>query len=167
VNVRDAVAYCVIEFEGGEVNDPDDHGGHTRFGLTFEVFLEERPGSTVADFQKLTRDDVIDILTERYALKPGFARIADPELRLAVIDYGIHSHHRTSTKALQRSVGIHVDGLFGPQTEDAVNRAPADVTRRRLLAERLKHFTRIFKADPSQRKYAGGWITRVATLLAR
>ena len=78
---RDVVARSVAEFEGGDSVDANDRAAgaagevHTRFGLTWVLFRELRPGATRLQFMSLTRDDVIELLTEWAALAPGFWRI--------------------------------------------------------------------------------------------
>src|SRR5688572_9215250 len=95
---REAVAKSIIAFEGGDSNDPVDRGGWTRFGLTFREFQRLRPGKTEADFRALTQEDVIDIIAEEYALRPGYWRIADQWVMWAVIDFAINSGIATATK---------------------------------------------------------------------
>ena len=165
MNPRDAVAKSVIAFEGGDSNHPADRGGATRYGLTFTLFCELWPGSTYAKFQALTRDDVIDLLTEHFALAPGYWRLADPSLRWAVIDFAIHSGIRTATRALQRAAGVKDDGIFGPQTEYAVNGLAPERLLKRVTGERLEHLGRLLTRDPKQSAFALGWLRRVATVL--
>jgi lysozyme family protein len=167
MTIRDQVAFVVREFEGGLSDHPDDGGGLTNKGLTWAVFLEERPRGTQAEFLALTTDDVIDLLTERYVLKRGFARIAHDEVRLAVIDYAINSGWVQATRSLQRALGILADGIFGPHTEDAVNRAHPETLLRKYAAERLAFWVAVFRRRPSQRTFAPSWCHRLAVLLGR
>jgi lysozyme family protein len=163
MTVRDQVAWIVVAYEGGDSDHPSDRGGLTRFGLTLTTFLEERPKGTLEEFLALTREDVIDLLTEKHALRPGYFRIQDDALRLAVIDYAIHSGPRRATTALQKAAGVHVDGLFGRHTEEAVNRLDASMLRRRVLGHRLRHLGRLITNDRSQAVFAAGWMNRLAS----
>jgi lysozyme family protein len=166
MTIRDQVAFVVREFEGGLSDHKADRGGLTIYGLTWAVFLEERPQGTRAEFLALTPDDVIDIMVERYVLKPGYARIVHDEVRLAVIDYAINSNWPQATKSLQRAVGVTADGIFGPQTEYAVNRYPnPDRLLRTFAAERLALWVTIFRKRPSQRTFAPSWCHRLSVLL--
>jgi lysozyme family protein len=165
---REQVAYLIAQFEGGDSNHPLDRGGLTRYGLTFKEFERLRQGKTVADFAALTRDDIVDIITEEWALRPGYWRIADAWVRLAVIDFAINSGVRTATKALQRAAGITgdaVDGLFGRSTESIVNGQNPERLFRRVMAERVEHFARIVARDASQRVFIKGWMARASALL--
>jgi lysozyme family protein len=165
MTAREAVDRSVRQFEGGISNHPDDRGGLTRFGLTLREYLRLRPGNGEAQFRALTRDEVIDILTEEWALKPGYWRIADQWLMWAVIDFAIHSGPVVATKALQRALGIPADGVFGRQTELAVSSTDPERLFRRLMANRVRHFAQIIRRNPSQLSFAGGWFERAALIL--
>jgi lysozyme family protein len=165
---RDAVARTLLQFEGGDSDHPNDRGGFTRYGLTLREYLRLYPNKTVADFSALSRDEVIDIVTEEWALRPGYWRIADLWVMWAVIDFAINSGPRTATKALQRAAGLTgdaVDGLFGRETEMAVANCDPARLFRRVMAERIRHFANIIRRDQSQAVFAGGWFARAATIL--
>lgn len=168
---RELVSRSVTAFEGGDSSDPNDRAAgapgvvHTRFGLTWVLFQELRPNLHYQYFLELTRDDVVDILTEWACLAPGFYRIVDPELLEHVVDYAIHSHPRAACKALQWAARVTVDGQFGPQTQAAVNEKDPDQVVLRLACYRLRLWARLFQKDPRQRTYAAGWLNRIAALL--
>lgn len=162
---REAVERSIVAFEGVESDHPADRGKLTRFGLTFQVFLEERPGGTLAQFKALSRDDVVDIITERFALKPGYWRIADQWVMWAVIDFAIHSGPRTATRELQLALRIEADGVFGPQTTRACNSTNPEQLFRRLIARRVRFLGNIIRRDHNQAAFSGGWFSRVAAIL--
>lgn len=164
-NVRAQVEQIVDFFEGGLSDHPSDRGGLTKYGVTLETFRRIRPLATEADLRALSKDDAVDILTEEYALKPGYAKIDDDAVRFAVIDYAVHSGPPAATRALQKAVAIESDGIFGPQTEYAVNRFDTRVLLRLLIATRLRHLGRIITRDSRQSAFAAGWLNRVATIL--
>lgn len=162
---RDGVTRSLLEFEGGDANRATDRGGLTHYGLTLRTFQDIRPTATAADLLALSREDVIDIITEVFALRPGYWRIADQWVMWAVVDFAINSNPRIATQALQRAAGAYVDGIFGRQTEIAVNGSNPERLFRRLMAQRVRHFGQIIRHDHSQAANAGGWFDRAATLL--
>jgi lysozyme family protein len=163
VIVRHQVAVIIRDYEGGLSDHASDRGGLTNYGITLQTLQDERPGSTREDLIRLTREDAIDLMTERYALKPGYARITDPRLRFAVIDYAIHSGPRRATCALQKVAGVTVDGIFGRDTESAVNYADTRTLLLKFLGQRLRFLGRLVTNDPRQAAFAAGWLNRVAT----
>lgn len=164
-DVRAQVASIVDFFEGGLSDHPADRGGLTKYGVTLETLRRVRPAATDVDLRALTKDDAIDLLTEEYALKPGLGRIADDAVRFAVIDYAINSGPVTAIRAVQRAAGVVADGIFGPDTEAAVNRFDVRMLLRLLVAQRLRHLGRIITRDPRQSAFASGWMNRVASIL--
>lgn len=165
MTAREAVARTVIEFEGGDANPPADAGGLTRYGLTWSLYHELHRASTQADFGALTREQVIDVCTEHFALGPGLWRIADHWVMWLVIDFAIHSGTATAVRALQRALGVRDDGIFGPQTEYAVNHCNPERLFRSLAAERIEFLGRLITLNPSQACFAAGWCRRVSRLL--
>lgn len=165
MTAREAVAKSLKDFEGGDSNHPLDHGGLTHYGLTLLTFREYKRSGTGAELLALSRDQVVDIITELFVLKPGLWRIADPWLLFAVVDFAINAGQRTAVKALQRALGVDQDGLFGTATEYALKQARPDKVFRCLMAERFEHYARIVAFDASQRVFLKGWVARAATIL--
>lgn len=155
----------LLTFEGIDSNHPLDRGGQTHYGLTLAAYQSYRPGSSWADLCTLSFDDVVDITTEIYALRPGFAKIQDPFVMWGVIDAAINSGPVEATKQLQRAVGVLPDGIFGRHTEEAVNNTNPERMFRRLIAHRIRHYGRIIRNDRLQAAFAAGWMERAAQLL--
>jgi len=161
-----SVGWIVGTFEGGFVDHPDDKGGPTNHGITLQALREARDQPVSReDIRALSRTEAVKILTRVYAERPGYTRIAHPWVRLAVIDFAIHSGPRTATQALQRAAGTVPDGLFGPITERRVNETDASFLAQAITASRLAHWAQIFQRDTSQRAFAAGWLSRMAQLL--
>ena len=164
-DVHAQVAQVVDFFEGGLSDHPADRRGLTKYGVTVETLMRIRPLATHEDLRQLTKDEAIDVLTEEYALKPGFVQIQNDAVRFAVIDYAIHSGASAAVRALQRAVGVAVDGIFGPDTAEAVNTFDVVSLLRLITAQRLRHLGRLLTNDPRQSAFAAGWLNRVATIL--
>lgn len=165
MTAREAVARTIVEFEGGESNHPADAGGLTRYGLTWSLYRELHPEAKQADFGALTREQVIDLCTEHFALKNGLWRIADGWVLWLVVDFAINSGAGTAIRALQRAVNVPDDGVFGPQTEYAVNHTNPERLFRQLAGERIEFLGRVITLNPSQACFAAGWMRRVSRLI--
>lgn len=159
------VGQIVDFFEGGLSDQANDRGGLTKYGVTLAALRSVSPTATADTLKALTRDAAIELLTEEYALKPGISRITNDAVRFAAIDYAINSSPVTAIRALQKSVGVVADGIFGTDTEAAVNRFDAVSLLRLLTAARLRHLGRLITKDPRQSVFASGWLNRVATIL--
>ena len=165
MTVRAQIAWLVDRFERGHSNDPTDRGGETFHGVTLTAYRDVNPRATLEDLRRaITSLPAAHSFFEVWLCgKHRLDEVADPALRLAVLDYAINSGPRTAIKALQRGAGVTADGVFGPQTAAAVNHARDPRTLRDgLLAARL----RLLAKTPEIRSVKrGGWFNRIADLL--
>ncbi|MGE0043691.1 MAG: glycosyl hydrolase 108 family protein [Vicinamibacterales bacterium] len=164
---RDLVGFIIDRFEGHAfTNAAHDRGGATRYGVTQALYSAymRRP-MTAADVKALTRPVAIDILHSEFCYKPGLSQVRDPLVRLCAVDFAIHSGPRPAVRSLQYAAFPKppYDGLWGPQTDAAVNGADGDEIRRWMLSYRLRFLGKVLARYPEQAKWAGWW-NRVATL---
>jgi lysozyme family protein len=176
--VRD-IAKGIVLREGGFVNDPDDLGGATNFGVTIHTMrrlgldLDGDGDVNIEDVKALQRDQAVDLFIEHYFVAPGL--VALPELlQASVFDMYVNAGS-SAVKILQRllrAMGyvLTVDGIVGPQTlaraHDAALRAPQSFVDAYGIARRNYYF-RIADRRIESRKFArtraggkGGWIRR-------
>lgn len=173
------IAKQIVAREGGFVNDPDDPGGATKFGVTIHtmrrlgVDLTGDGRVTAADVRRLSRAQATDIFIEHYFKRP---RIGDlPEaLQASVFDMYVNAG-ANAMKILQQllcDMGfvVAVDGALGPQSvaaaAQALSAAPDHLVDAYGIARRNYYF-RLADRRPASRKYArtiaggkGGWIKR-------
>ncbi len=87
-NVLAQVRFILFELEGAKfghrvVDNPLDRGGRTLSGLTWKTYSQDylrmKPGELCprAAFDALSLDDVVDVILELFAMRPGIARIVD------------------------------------------------------------------------------------------
>jgi lysozyme family protein len=173
-SVRQLAAQIVAR-EGGFVNDPDDPGGATNFGVTIHTLRRLRPGQqvNVHDVRALTREEAIEIYIEHYFTRPRIAELPEP-LWASVFDMYVNAG-ANAVRILQRlfvqmGLQVAVDGVIGPQTIAAAHRAfemaPAHLVDAYGIARRDYYYS-IADRRPASRKFArrrdggkGGWITR-------
>lgn len=146
-------------------NDPVDHGGPTRYGITLDTLARHRRRVvTAADVAALTEPEARDIYRARY-IRP-FDSIPDATLRAFLIDAGVQHGTATAAKFLQRAIGVTADGKIGPRTLAALNASQARLAYLETYAERVRFYGRILERDRTQRKYAAGWFIRIASQAA-
>lgn len=169
----------IVAREGGYVNDPDDPGGATNFGVTIHTLqrlgldLDGDGDVDAADVRRLTRDQAVDIFLRDYYERPGLAGLPAC-VRASVFDMYVNAGDN-AVKVLQRLLNqmdeqVAVDGALGPQTLAAAERAAARAPE--LFADaygiaRRNYYFALADRRPSSRKYArtragskGGWIRR-------
>jgi lysozyme family protein len=181
----DDIAKDIISREGGFVNDPDDPGGATKFGVTIHTMRRlgldlDRDGDVdVRDVTLLTRTQAETIFVQHYFNRPRIDRLPD-QLQPSVFDMYVNAGSN-AVKILQRLLrqmgqNVAVDGAIGPQTEAAArtafHAAPNHLVDAYGIARRNYYF-RLADRRPASRKYArtraggkGGWIKRAEAFIS-
>ncbi|KIN61338.1 peptidoglycan-binding protein [Sulfitobacter noctilucae] len=182
--VRD-IATGIVAREGGFVNDPDDPGGATNFGVTIHTMRRlgldlTRDGAVdVADVRALSRPLATDIFIQHYFEKPRIGELPVP-LQPSVFDMYVNAG-ANAVRILQqllREIGINVtvDGVLGPQTLEAAAQAMAAAPDHLVDAygiARRNYYFRLADKRVASRKYArtkaggkGGWIKRAEEFIS-
>ena len=173
------IAQEIVAREGGYVNDPDDPGGATNYGVTIHTMrrlgLDLTKDGVVNenDVRVLTRAHAISIFVEHYFRKPRIDRLPAP-LQATVFDMYVNAG-ANAVKILQRllnemRISVTVDGVIGPRTiaatKQAIEAAPDHLTDAYGIARR-NYYYELADRRPASRKYArrrdggkGGWIKR-------
>ena len=154
----DTAFTTLLGHEGGYVNDPQDPGGETRWGVTVAV---ARAHGYVGDMRDFPQTAAKHIYRKAY-WDSVRADELPPALRYAVFDAAVNSGPAQGVKWLQRAVGATDDGRIGPQTLAMARAAQPDFALRRMLAQRLTFMTDL-KNWP---RHGRGWARRVADLMA-
>ena len=157
-----------LEHEGGYVNDKNDRGGETKYGIT-KPFMEEYkyalPGGKAIPIKDLTVEDaklLYKAMWDRYNL--GYIR--DKDLAYVVYDYMINSYAGTAAKRIQeilntQGAALKVDGQLGEKSLNAIhNNDPKWLIDVILKNRQYYHQQDVYK-NPKQVKYYAGWMNRL------
>lgn len=144
-----------LEREGEWADNPADHGGRTRWGISSRAHPD-------VDLSALTRDGASQIYWERYWLPLRGNSLAWP-VSLVLFDHAVHAGVPKAVRALQLLSGAKIDGVCGDETVRAARAMdPRKLTQALLIerAEALIHqgFT------ASQRTFLFGWMNRLILL---
>jgi lysozyme family protein len=148
----DAAFDLLIGHEGGYVNDPNDPGGETKYGISRRAYPE-------LDIANLTEARARAIYYKDYWLKAG-ADILPVPLGILVFDAAVNNGVGRAVRWLQEAVGVVPDGVIGAQTRAALEAAPLDQTIQRFHGQRI-HF---MSGLDSWGLYGVGWSRRLALL---
>lgn len=173
------IAEEIVAREGGYVNDPDDPGGATNYGVTIHTMRRlgldlDRDGDVdAADVRSLSREQAVGIFIQHYFEKPRID-LLPTDLQASVFDMYVNAGGN-AVKILQRILAgfgedVTVDGALGPKTAAAVDRAFKKAGPYLVDAygiARRNYYFRLADRRSSSRKYArtraggkGGWIKR-------
>lgn len=140
----------VLAIEGGYVNDPDDPGGETNFGISKRSYPN-------IDIKSLTRAGAKEIYRRDFWELVSADDLYDG-VAYQALDFAVNSGPDTAVRYLQRALGVADDGHFGPISKAAAKEMSESDQIQRLLAERLDFMTRL-----SNWAHAGrGWARRIA-----
>ena len=181
----EAIAEEIIAREGGYVNDPDDPGGATNYGVTIGTMQRLRLDLTgdgkvtSADVRALTRDKAKEVFIRDYFQRPRIGELPEA-LQASVFDMYVNAG-ANAVEILQRLLrdmgqAITVDGAIGPKTIEAAGIAYASAPNHLADAygiARRNYYYALADRRPASRKYArrrnggkGGWITRAEEFIS-
>jgi len=150
----DEIIKKVLEHEGGYVNDKDDRGGETKYGITKRFYPD-------LDIKNLTIDDAVNIYYEDY-WKPSKASLLPKDLRYPYFDCVVNTGQSRAVKILQQACNnkntfkIKEDGKIGAATISACKKLEAD----RFISYRILFYSLLISDNPTQEKFWYGWYKR-------
>lgn len=154
MNFRDCIER-VLGHEGNYVNDPEDPGGETKWGISKRSYPK-------LNIKTLTRDQAIDIYERDFWDKVHTDALPDV-VDYQLLDSAVNSGIGQSIRFLQRALGVADDGDFGKISKAAMNKAasqPMSLASVVMLfnAERLEFMTKL----KNWGAHGKGWARRVA-----
>ena len=182
----DALAAEIVAREGGYVDDPDDPGGATKYGVTLATLRRLGVDVTgdgaidVADVKALSTGQAAAIYKQHYFFRPGISELPEP-LQPSVFDMYVNAG-ANAVRILQRLLvdfgeTLRADGVIGPITAAAARRALAGAPDHLVDAygiARRNYYYALADRRPASRKYArrrdggkGGWIRRAEEFISK
>jgi lysozyme family protein len=149
--------------EGGYVNDPDDAGGETKFGICKRSYPH-------VDIKNLTLSEAADIYQKDFW---GFLRLSEirnQTIAEEIFDTAVNCGAVTAAKIAQEAVNltnypepdIAVDGKIGSASVTAINfHKSLPAYYKALNGLQFVRYMGIVKNNPKQEKYFRGWLKRV------
>lgn len=145
----------LLPWEGGYVDDPDDLGGETKYGISKRAYPH-------LDIANLTSDQAGRIYHRDYwkaarcdQLPAGVAHM--------VFDAAVNHGAFRAQQLLQELVGTKVDGIIGPKSLAAVGGFSPSHLIARYGVRRARLYGRICRNNPTQFKFYEGWMNRLAS----
>lgn len=169
----------VLDVEGGRyTDDPTDHGGPTKWGITLhELSVVRDKTCTAEDVKALSRSEAHRILVRRYYTRPHFNEVAKQSMSVAaeLVDTGVNMGVGEAGQFLQRALNVFnndgkrykniaVDGVIGDVTLAALHAYLSGRPQRgeHVLLEALNtlqgsRYISICEHDETQERFAFGW----------
>ncbi len=145
----------VLEHEGGYVNDPQDPGGETNFGIAKRSHPD-------VDIKNLTKEGAKEIYKEVYWDKNKVESLPE-ELWHIYFDMCVNQGKSRAVKIIQRAVNgkggsLTVDGGMGPMTIAAIGKSRVELDR--VRAYRVKYYADLVTRKPDLERFYFGWFKR-------
>lgn len=181
-----AIAKEIVQREGGYVDDPDDPGGVTKYGVTLGTL--RRLGLDINSDGSVDRKDVADlrqqtavkIFVADYFYRPHLdllPKVLQPSVFDMYVNAGANAVRILQDLLRSMGQGIAVDGVIGPKTAAAAAAAYAAAPNHLVDAygiARRNYYYRLADRRVASRKYArrrdggkGGWILRAEHFISK
>jgi lysozyme family protein len=137
----------------GYVNDPDDKGGETKFGIA-------KNSNPMIDIKNLTWQDAKNIYYNKYWLAGSCDRF---DKRIAILHFDGCINHGISraSKLLQKAAGVLDDGKIGPVSISVINKCDPISICNTVCDLREQFYENIVNQNASQAKFLKGWLRRI------
>jgi len=152
-----------LKWEGGWSDDPDDPGGATMYGITFEEARQ---------FGIKTKDELRNIKPEQVEAiyRAGYWRfggLASQQAATKLFDIAVNMGLKTSVRMTQGvlnelGAALQEDGCWGPKTEACVNATEPGKLVALLCEVSAQHYRDIVAHRPTSAKFLHGWLRRAA-----
>lgn len=142
----------ILRHEGGYVNDKNDPGGETKFGISKRSYPD-------LDIKNLTKQQATEIYERDFYNK---VRGDDLPVWLAlmVTDFAVNAGIKTAVAILQRLVGETDDGIIGKKTIAACKGKPSRTLRQAYTTSREAYYDALVARKPVMKRFINGWKNR-------
>lgn len=124
-SIADARTACA---ENGYVNDPNDPGGETKYGISRRTF-------PTVNIKSLTPELAQTLRRTYYWTAPGFSRVAEvyPDIAISLYDLSVNCGQQTAVMMLQRGINVVCEGIVAPDRAASWRRVIARITNGKPL----------------------------------
>lgn len=156
----------VLEIEGGLNEDPDDRGGITNYGISFNLLKRLNKSAKRDDIINMTKDEAKEIYRKCFWEKMQGDRVNDQELSFKILGILANIGEFLGIRVIQRAYNavsphkISVDGIIGNETINAINAINTDNLIESIRVQQRIHYLNLIELDPRQIKFKKGWLRR-------
>lgn len=147
---------AVLASEGGNDDDPQDHGGRTSRGITqreYDAWRRERQ-QPLGDVWHAPQSDIEAIYHDEY-WEP-FCDLAPIGVDYCLFNTRVLAGPDRAARLLQQALGVTADGRIGPVTREAMQQAAPEA-----FINRFAGVSANFYRGLHQPRFTKGWLNRV------
>jgi lysozyme family protein len=155
--MSDSIAFTTafgitVGFEGGYVDDPNDPGGETKYGIS-------KAAHPTLDIKDLTEAQAKQIYYTDYWM-PCRCDVMALSLAIVVFDAAVNNGVSRATHWLQTALGVTADGVIGQHTMTALGKADPETVLQNFHGQRICFMSGL----QDWNTYSVGWSRRLAAL---
>ena len=163
----------VFAEEGGFVNDPDDPGGATNYGISLRWLAKQGLVGDINDDGIVDIQDILDMTPERsreiykssWWDRYSYGLIDGQRIANSLYSFSVNMGPRQAHKLLQRALlscgaQLTVDGVLGPVSHREIGKADNNMLLGALRSEAACFYTNLVKRRPAMGKFLKGWLRR-------
>lgn len=147
----------VLLDEGGNDDDPADHGGRTSRGITQREYSAWRKLQGLPDKDVWTASDAEVAAIYKGDYWDPFCDDFPVGIDYLYFDMAVNAGPRRAAILLQRALGVVADGRIGPITKLAIKNADP-----KKLIDEYTESKRAFYKSLNQPRFIKGWLNRCA-----
>jgi len=149
-----------IGAEGGYVDNKNDPGGETNFGISKRSYPKE-------DIKGMTVERARELYYKDYWCPAYCEELVDinkPLTAMVIFDTSVHSGNANTRMLLQMAVGVKVDAMIGKYTKAAIELHKDMDLVEKVLEQRQKYYKMIISKNKKLKVFENGWANRLSLL---
>lgn len=156
----------VLKHEGGFVDNPNDPGGATKYGISRRFLALHGMSDEAADVEHITEDFARGIYLKFFWTPNKYDAITDQNVATKIFDAAVNMGAQQAHRLLQRALGvigydgIVPDGFMGSQTLTAVNKCSPDRLIQALSEEFAAFYKVLASRNPKMAEFLPNWLKR-------
>jgi lysozyme family protein len=178
----DKAIKLILKHEGGYVNNPNDNGGPTAFGVSL-AFLKgcgdlgdfDHDGDVdIEDIKNMTVDQATLIYKTQWWDKYKYSAVTDLTIATKIFDFSVNMGSSRAHKLLQTSLNkafglkLTVDGVLGNATFSMINAVKDGSGEQQLLDaycnEAWMFYQQLILNNPKFKVFEKGWKNRAYSI---
>jgi lysozyme family protein len=163
---------AVLQHEGGFVNDANDPGGATDFGVSLrwlkaQGLLTELEHSTATDdpitaVKKMTQEDASAFYQKFWWDAYGYGTVDAQNVANKILDMSVNLGAPRTHRMVQAAVGVKSDGVLGPTTYGEINHTQGTSLILTLKNTQASFYRNLVAKKPQMNEFLAGWLRRAA-----
>lgn len=167
----------ILKHEGGYVNNPDDPGGETNFGISMLIIQRENitleqlgiPDLNTGSLKNMTVAAAQEIYKNLFWDRYDYSRINDQRIATKIFDCGVNCGPKRAHMMAQRAANacagglmLGIDGILGPISIAGINSLHPDDFLNEMKLQMEKYYSALPTKNPALKQFMKIWMKRAA-----